>query len=51
LTAADENKTPQPAQPMHEDPKMIKIAHHQIISVSDDNHTALGYFLAPGFYP
>ena len=26
-------------------------AHHQIVGVSDDNHVALGHFLAPGFYP
>ena len=31
LTAADENETPQPSQPMHEDPKMIKIARDSMI--------------------
>ena len=25
--------------------------HHKIVGVTDDNHVALGHFLAPGFHP
>src|ERR1017187_3241778 len=38
LTAAEQNKPPQPSQPVHEDPQVIKIARDSMVLVVTQGH-------------